>query len=533
MKFRIYLSIIFFIIISFTLSGCFECDAPSSSDDPFDVSLVCPVTYDSVYTNYVTLMWNYYGATGDIWSYIYLDTIDHGSALPDSKLYDSVNNITEYRLAGLETGKTYYWSIQVKAGNGWDRSRMSWFYTNDVFWPALTVYNPTPESAAVDIVTDPELAWQCYNPDIETISYNVFFGTTNPPPLVSTRQSDTAFTPGTLVLDETYYWKVNSYNAADDSLIGPIWFFTTTDVVPFTPYNPSPGDDSIGVDVDLTLSWDIHNPGHEVVYVDLYFDTLSDPVKYIDSTYARTAQMQDLESGLTYYWKIVVFRSPTDSIIGPTWKFTTATPTIGVYARVELESRLMDGIFADDEIRVRFDSSYAPNGPIDTLAADSVKVNGNLMDYSAYSGRYTYVEQPSLRWLDNSETYLFNIYGNSSVPSMGCQTEFLVCSPRITSPANMATVSTDGFAVTWEDYCAGSVRLTLVASGDTTDVSANTTNDGSYTFSAADLLPLVGNPRFYNLVIIFKQEDPLVAAGLDSRSEIVMQSSHSIAVYVQ
>ncbi len=535
MKFKVFINIaLLAIVMAFTVGGACDDDGPTSSEDGFVVTLRQPGNFSTNFTNYVTLMWSCPKATGHTRSTIYFDTVDYGGKLPETAIIDTVYDVLEYRLNGLETNQSYYWTIRVKADNGLERPRYDRvFYTGDVFLPARKVYNPTPDSAAVGISINPQLTWQCCNPEMETINYDLFFGTSSSPPLVSSHQSDTAFTPDTLALDETYYWQVVSYNDSDDPVEGPLWFFTTTDMFPGTPYNPSPSDDSTNVETDGQLHWRVHQPDDVPLYWDIYFDTLSDPVKVTDSTRASIKPFQDLEQGRTYYWKIVVFRTPTDSVVGPTWKFTTITPTYGVYSKIEFDSRLNEGIFATEEIRIRFDSSYAPSGPIDTLAADSVKVNGNLMDYFSYSGIYIYAEDPSVRWMVNGATYLINVYGNSDIPSMIYQTEFLECSPRITSPANMATVSTDGFEVSWEDYCTGSVRLVFMQSGDTTDVSVNTANDGAYFFSAHNLAPLVGHAGFYDLVLIFEQTDALGVTGYDSRSVVVKRSSHAIAVYVE
>jgi regulation of enolase protein 1 (concanavalin A-like superfamily) len=59
-------------------------------------------------------------------------------------------------------------------------------------------------------------------------SYDVRFGTTNPPPIVATGlMSADQFAPGTLANSTTYFWQVIARNASGTTT-GPVWSFTTS-----------------------------------------------------------------------------------------------------------------------------------------------------------------------------------------------------------------------------------------------------------------------------------------------------------------
>lgn len=45
------------------------------------------------------------------------------------------------------------------------------------------------------------------NPDGDTVTYDVYFGTSSPPPLVSSAQAAATYDPGTLSYSTTYYWR--------------------------------------------------------------------------------------------------------------------------------------------------------------------------------------------------------------------------------------------------------------------------------------------------------------------------------------
>jgi regulation of enolase protein 1 (concanavalin A-like superfamily) len=81
---------------------------------------------------------------------------------------------------------------------------------------------PTPASAATNVSTTPTLTWS----DSGATSYDVAFGTTNPPPTVSTGQSSPSYTPATLANETTYYWQIVAHNA-NGTAFGPLWLFTT------------------------------------------------------------------------------------------------------------------------------------------------------------------------------------------------------------------------------------------------------------------------------------------------------------------
>jgi hypothetical protein len=83
--------------------------------------------------------------------------------------------------------------------------------------------SPTPPQGATGVSTTATLTWSSTN----TTSYDVKFGTTNPPPTVSSGQPDASFTPPTLVNGTTYFWQVVARNS-NAVTAGPVWSFTTT-----------------------------------------------------------------------------------------------------------------------------------------------------------------------------------------------------------------------------------------------------------------------------------------------------------------
>jgi hypothetical protein len=77
------------------------------------------------------------------------------------------------------------------------------------------------------VSTSPTLTWTSAG----ATSYDVSFGTTNPPPQVSSAQAAASYSPTGLVNSTTYFWQIVARNAAG-STAGPVWSFTTAAAPP-------------------------------------------------------------------------------------------------------------------------------------------------------------------------------------------------------------------------------------------------------------------------------------------------------------
>jgi hypothetical protein len=81
---------------------------------------------------------------------------------------------------------------------------------------------PQPSDSAYDVATSPTLKWIGAR---NATSYNVYFGTTKTPSLVSS-QTTTSYTTGSLSANTLYYWRVDA--VTDDSVItGSLWRMVT------------------------------------------------------------------------------------------------------------------------------------------------------------------------------------------------------------------------------------------------------------------------------------------------------------------
>jgi len=91
-----------------------------------------------------------------------------------------------------------------------------------------TPSSPTPENETQGIGVNTVLSWIGGDEDtIDIVTYDVYFGTENPPSLAVSKQSGTSFNPGAFNYDTKYYWKIVAWDNHDASTPGPIWSFTT------------------------------------------------------------------------------------------------------------------------------------------------------------------------------------------------------------------------------------------------------------------------------------------------------------------
>jgi uncharacterized protein (TIGR02145 family) len=92
--------------------------------------------------------------------------------------------------------------------------------------------NPTPIDGAQNQPINTTLSWTCSDPENDPLTYDVYFGTSNPPAIVSTGQMNTTFNPGALAYSTIYFWKIVANDVHSNITEGPVWSFTTEQTFP-------------------------------------------------------------------------------------------------------------------------------------------------------------------------------------------------------------------------------------------------------------------------------------------------------------
>jgi len=227
---------------------------------------------------------------------------------------------------GLVPGTTYYWRIDevnyAEPNSPWKGEVWSFCI------PPKTAYNPDPADGAELVDPNVELSW---TPGFGGKLHTVYFGD-NVEDVDNAAgglpQGTATYTPGTLKLAKTYFWRVDEFDAIA-TYKGDVWGFTTQGAVG----SPDPSNGAVDVKHTPILNWTpgVYGASHQV-----YFGTDKDAVKYADTGSTEYKGAGDLGSesydpgklqwNTTYYWRIDEANdvNPDSPWTGNVWSFTTA-----------------------------------------------------------------------------------------------------------------------------------------------------------------------------------------------------------------
>jgi hypothetical protein len=218
---------------------------------------------------------------------------------------------------GLVPGTTYYWKIvevnDSEPNSPWEGPVWSFSI------PPKTSYFPNPADNAESVSVDVTLDW---TPGFGAKLHTVYFGETFEEVDNATgglSQGTAAFTPGTLKMANTYYWRVDEFDVVETHK-GDVWSFTTEGAVAAL----DPANGTVDVKQTPVLTW---APGLGASH-EIYFgtDAASLELKGSGNLGSENYETGQLEWNTTYYWRVdEVDNTNADSPwTGPLWSFTTA-----------------------------------------------------------------------------------------------------------------------------------------------------------------------------------------------------------------
>ena len=233
-----------------------------------------------------------------------------------------------YNPGVLNYSTTYYWKIVAKDGKEGTNEGDVWSFTTIAKpnTPPLSPVNINPANGAKDVKTTSTLTWTCDDPDGDVLVYDVYFGTSATPTLVSSNQADTSYNPGPMNYSTTYYWKIVAKDPRGGIKEGSVWSFTTgaePNNPPQVPSNPDPVNRAIGVSDTPTLSWQCIDPDGDSLTYDVYFGTSTNPPLVKSDLENTIYDPGILNYSTTYYWKVVAKDGKGGITQGSVWSFTT------------------------------------------------------------------------------------------------------------------------------------------------------------------------------------------------------------------
>ncbi|MFC1593750.1 hypothetical protein ACFL38_00290 [Candidatus Omnitrophota bacterium] len=232
----------------------------------------------------------------------------------------------------------YYWQISASDGQADTVFGPVWNFTTEAEVvvppennPPAAPSSPSPanERAPVEIATD--LGWYGSDPDGDELTYDVYFGATQPPILVAQGQSATSYNPGTLEYGTTYFWRIVASDGQADPVASPEWSFTTEEQVsgdnepPSAAFGPWPSSGTSGRDRYTDVTWNASvDPDGDVVTYDVYFGTTNPPATVVREGISNTwHDTGELVYGVTYYWQISATDDKSAPVFSDVWNFTT------------------------------------------------------------------------------------------------------------------------------------------------------------------------------------------------------------------
>lgn len=197
-------------------------------------------TFDQVYQMRRMLVWNYNG-----------EEILTVLGLKDVTVEYSTDGVAWTRLAGVTTleqapgtpdyapatvafGDVAAKIVRITAQSNWGNNPLFNKYgLSEVRFLHIPVAarQPSPESGATEVGIDPTLSWRAGR---EAAEHKVYLSTDQQAVAKGTATAATvpqaSYSPSSLVLGTTYFWRVDEVNAAEavTTWIGPVWNFTTT-----------------------------------------------------------------------------------------------------------------------------------------------------------------------------------------------------------------------------------------------------------------------------------------------------------------
>jgi hypothetical protein len=309
--------------------------------------------------------------------------VNFGTTNPPPSVSTGQTSAT-YPAGSLAAGTTYFWQITARNGAG-STTGPVWSFTTQTTPGAPA--SPSPANSATGVSTTPTLTWTASG----ATTYDVLFGTGNPPPAVSTGQSSASYTPPALANSTIYFWQIVAHNPAGTT-DGPVWSFTTqAPAPPAAPSNPSPASSATGVSTTPTLTWSASG----ATSYDVKFGLSSPPPMASAGQAAASYTTPALSASTTYFWQIVA-NNASGTTAGPIWSFTTAaapvTNNIVIYA-ADIPSGNFHGSFttgADATAAANVVALTPDNGVAQTAAplaspAHYVDVNFDAPGGTAYT----------------------------------------------------------------------------------------------------------------------------------------------------
>ncbi len=181
--------------------------------------------------------------------------------------------------------------------------------------PGTPLYS-SPANAATNVALNAALTWSANSEGGTPTSYEVYFGQSDPPELVTTVFTGTY--AATKEFGKTYYWKIKAINIEGEAE-GPVWSFSVADGIPVLT---APGNSAINVSATPTFTW---GAVAGVTGYKIKCGTSSGATDVLDNVACATnsyAMPTALPYSTTLYWSVYSINGAQE-VQSLEWSFTT------------------------------------------------------------------------------------------------------------------------------------------------------------------------------------------------------------------
>lgn len=215
--------------------------------------------------NHPTLYWYGGDPDGDLVTYdIYFGTN------PSSPLVVHNQSSNSYNPGELSYSTLYYWRIVAWDTYGESTIGPMWTFTTEDYinHPPTQPNSPNPENNVDNVDVDADLSWYCTDPEGDTITFDIYFGTDSNPALIIGNHQNSYYSLDTLEFSSIYYWKIICYDSYGNTNQSPIWSFTTAQEPNNPPITPSSiiGETNVSCIKEIDYSTVTTDPDNDDLY---------------------------------------------------------------------------------------------------------------------------------------------------------------------------------------------------------------------------------------------------------------------------
>lgn len=205
-------------------------DPTPVNNAPTAPTLVYPTNNLLCIDNVLVFDWNAStDADGDVLNY----QIQVATDAQFTNIAHTLSSASTEKSITLEKGKAYYWRVKATdpKNESSDYSATFQFYTEGVGVSNHLPFSPvlvSPAIGSVESGATVNLQWTASDVDADDVlTYDVYFGTANPPTTVHTADLGTANLDVDLAASTNYYWKVVVKDGQGGQTNGQVWDFKT------------------------------------------------------------------------------------------------------------------------------------------------------------------------------------------------------------------------------------------------------------------------------------------------------------------